>query len=155
MKPHRIRYADFWIKGWQRRAAILVGIASCCGSAMAAEPGIEITVVTPSTVQRPPPEIAPGGAVVLRGSQQTDLNVGQPAPAGKRYGSTNSPPAGALLPLRGNYDTTGFDRNYDTTGFDRNYDTTGIDRRYDRNYDTTSFDRNYDTTGFDRNFDTR
>jgi hypothetical protein len=144
----------FLSKGWKRRAAFLIGIASCYGSAMAAEPGIEITVVTPNFVQRPPPEIAPGGVVVLRGGGQLP-KVPQGIARGAR--DIGNQPVPSLSPAGWdrNYDTSGSDRRFDTTGFDRWFDTSGFDRRFDpsgfdRRFDTSGFDRRFDTSGFDR-----
>jgi hypothetical protein len=99
----------------------------------------QLNVVTPSTVPRPPPETAPGGTVVLRGSPPNS-NASPPAPkrSGKGYGPVFTLPPGEEWDH--NYDPTGFDRNYDTS-FDRNYDTAGFDQRSDRNYDTAGFDR--------------
>jgi hypothetical protein len=97
---------------------MLLAAGSFYNPTVAAENGIEITVVSPSTVLRPAPETAPGGTVVLRGSP-VNLNTSLPAPerSGRGYRLTNRP--AAVLPPGEGWDTTGIDRNYDIVGFDR------------------------------------
>jgi hypothetical protein len=121
------------IKSWGCLTAMLLGIGSFYNPAVAAEKGTEITVVTPSTVQRPAPETAPGGTVVLRGSP-VNLNASPPA-----LGRSGNQPVSALTSA-----------GWDTSGFDHNYDTSGIDQRSDRNYDATGFDRGFDRSGLTR-----
>jgi hypothetical protein len=86
--------------------------------------GVEINVVTPSTVQRPPPETAPGGTVVLRGSPVNSNASRSPGTSGEGYGSAGyNPPIflnyGADLRFDGYYDTTGFNRRFDGSGLTR------------------------------------
>jgi hypothetical protein len=83
-----------------------------------------LDVVTPITVQRPPPETAPGGTVVLRGSphatgtsdldlgyEPTDYQLVPPVRWGSNYGVDQS-----------------FDNNFDNNGFDRNFSQNGLTR---------------------------
>ena len=118
-------------------SAALLGTASLCGHAGAAENGTGATVVNPGTVEHPSPEIAPGGVVILRGGSPPSPNVGPPE-------ANINLPVGAVFP------TQGWDRYFDTNGIDRNYDTSGIDRGGVRRYDTTGFDRNFDRSGLSR-----
>jgi hypothetical protein len=101
-------------------------IATLAITAPVSAEGIEINVVTPSAVPRPPPETAPGGTVLLRGSP---VNINASLPAAERSGGNGS---GYYQPNPGwnrNYGTDlRFDGNFDAGGFDRNFDRSGLTR---------------------------
>jgi hypothetical protein len=86
--------------------------------------GIEISIVTPGTVQRPPPEIGPGGVVVLRGSPLNSKSPLAPGTSGEGYELT-----GYYQPIFLNYGgDLRFDGNFDTGGLDRTFDRSGLTR---------------------------
>jgi hypothetical protein len=89
--------------------AALLGIASLCTPAIAAEAVAPAIVVSPSGAST---EIAPGGTVVLRGSPPP-----QPTPVARTVPTATLPG-----PVR----VEGWDDYFDTSGIDRQYDTTGL-----------------------------
>ena len=111
--------------------AVLLGVASVCDPAAADNVSASI-VLSPST-DRPTPETAPSGTVVLRGGHASGQNSGDPRPGAS--GSTGSGPP-PIPPA-------GWDRNYDTSRASR----VGADLNNDRSYDTTGFDRTFDHGG--------
>jgi hypothetical protein len=129
-------------------AAVLLGAAGLPCPSIAADDGSAndgSIVLSPSTAApHPPPELAPGGAVVLRGGHPANPNADQLPRGSSNSGATQAPP------LAG-----GFDRSFDATGFDRRgYDPSGVDRSFDNNYDRRpGFNGTYDSGGFDRSFD--
>src|SRR6202035_4233759 len=116
--------------------ASLLGIAGFCDVAAAADDDMRFTIVSPGVAQRPAPETAPGGTVVLRGSPTTNSNTTPAAygNSGAAYGSTS---IGPTVPLHAQ---GGWDRAYDAGGIDRRYDFSDFNRSHDYRYDTSGFD---------------
>ena len=138
MKSHRVR-AVLLATRWTCLTA--VGIAIYFGPAVAAaDPAMEFTEVTPSSVSRPAPEIAPGGTVVLRGSSSTAQTPNPPALAAAPAATARGKVPVPVVPAAG----------WDTTGFDRRYNMIGTDFQLDRNYDAGGFDRNFNRNGLSR-----
>lgn len=102
-------------------AMLIVIGSSSYNPVMAAETAIEVTVVAPGKLQRPEPETAPGGTVVLRGRP---VSVRPPAPRSNSAYQPVSP-----------------------SGRDRSY---GVDRSFNNNFDNTGFDRHFDGSGLTR-----
>jgi hypothetical protein len=93
--------------------AVLLGAATLAatGQAAAADTGTVLAVVIPGNVERPPPETAPGGVIVLRGGRPPNPEIPQ---------ATSEVPVAA--PIR----PEGWDFNYDATGFDQRFDRSGL-----------------------------
>jgi hypothetical protein len=107
--------------------ALLVASVGIGHESAAAEPP---TVVSPTVLDHPPAEIAPGGTVVLRGNS--------PEPAEP----SSAPDLPGTVPP-----SYGWDRRYDASGIDLRYDTSGRDRAMDNRYDASGFDGAFDASG--------
>jgi hypothetical protein len=129
MKPSAANGTRFRLIGPGGLAAALLGIAVLWQPNIAAAADgksgsltILPVVVPGDAVDRPTPEVAPGGTLVLRGTRPVNLNTGnlntananQPNPGGGPQGIgavTNGPAAAA-------YAAPGWDQRFDYSGLD-------------------------------------
>jgi len=128
MKPSGANRTRFRLIGPGCLAATLLGFAVLWHPNIAAAAdgkggGLTVLPVVPGdAVDRPVPEVAPGGTLILRGTRPVNLNTGnanagnanQPNPGGGPQGigpAANGPAAAA-------YATPGWDQRFDYSGLD-------------------------------------
>ena len=129
MKPSAANRTRFRLIGPGGLAAALLGIAVLWQPNIAAAADgksgsltILPVVVPGDAVDRPTPEVAPGGTLVLRGTRPVNLNTGnlntgnanQPNPGGgpQAIGAVTNGPAAAA------YAAPGWDQRFDYSGLD-------------------------------------
>ena len=101
-------------------AAGLLSLSMLCQPNLAAAadgkgPGVAVLPVVPgNAVDRPPPEVAPGGTLVLRGTRPDNANAGNPNSAPPIPGSTPGIARSAADPPPG----SGWDQRFDYSGLD-------------------------------------
>jgi len=120
MIPSRANRTRFTLNGVGCLAAALLGIAVLWPNlAAAADRGGSLTVlpvvVPGDAVDRPVPEVAPGGTLVLRGTRPINTNNGNPPNAG---GGTQGIGAVANGPAAAAYAAPGWDQRFDYNGLD-------------------------------------
>src|SRR5436309_5264060 len=123
MTPSGANGSRFTFNGLGCLAAALLGIAVLWPNpAAAADKGGNLTVlpvvVPGDAVDRPVPEVAPGGTLVLRGTRPVNASTGN-ANAGN--GNAGNPPqansGGGMPPVAG-YVAPGWDPRFDYSGLD-------------------------------------
>lgn len=119
MKPSGANGTRFPLIGLGRLAAALLGTAVLCQANLAAAAddsrGAAVFPVVPgNAVDRPVPEVAPGGTLVLRGTRPVSPSPTPPNPGG------GAPGIGAVVngPAAAAYSAPGWDQRFDYSGLD-------------------------------------
>jgi hypothetical protein len=119
MKPSGANGTRFPLIGLGCLAAALLGTAVLCQANLAAAAddsrGAPVFPVVPgNAVDRPVPEVAPGGTLVLRGTRPVSPSPTPPNPGG------GAPSIGAVAngPAAAAYSAPGWDQRFDYSGLD-------------------------------------